>query len=269
MALSARTVGLWSTIPVAMTVSAALLWQVSYAAFSAPTTNPGNSFVAASSWCTEASCRSVLGQGPSFFWRLDEPSGSVAEDQTSNGRTGSYVGGISRGVTAGLSGSSNPAITLDGSTGYVTRSAADALTLPLTIQLRVRSSTDLGGPIVTFGDSQGGNSSTTTAALYFGPNDGVSTGRVYFGVRTATGHVTVNSAYSQADGGWHDFSARIAADGTLSLTYDGNTVTRSATPPTTTTGYWRVGREDLTGWPQAPSVSHLAGSVDEVRVLPS
>lgn len=240
------------------------------AAWVAQASSPGNSFSARSSWCTESYCRTALSRDPSFYWRLDEPSGSVAQDQTSNGRTGNYVGGVSRGADASLPNSTNAAVALDGSTGYLVRSESDTLTAPMTIQLRVRSPTSVGGPIVTFGNSQGATSSTVTTALYFAVNDGTATGRVYFGVQTATGgYVTVKSSISLADGGWHDLSASIAANGTLSLTSDGNTVTSSATAPASTTGYWRVGREALSGWPYAPSVSYLTGSVDEVRVQPN
>jgi len=39
-----RTVAKWSAVPVGLIVSAALVWQASYSAFSATTVNPGNSW---------------------------------------------------------------------------------------------------------------------------------------------------------------------------------------------------------------------------------
>ncbi len=56
---------------------------------------------------------------PWIYYRLNESSGTTASDSSSNSRNGTYQGGCTLQQTGGLSYSSNKAITLNGSTGYI------------------------------------------------------------------------------------------------------------------------------------------------------
>ena len=58
----------------------------------------------------------VLGNGPSLYWRMTETSGSVANDSTSNGNTGRYVGSYTLGHPGPVSGDTAVAL---GTTGAV------------------------------------------------------------------------------------------------------------------------------------------------------
>lgn len=62
----------------------------------------------------------VLADGATTYWRLGEPSGTNANDETANNRDGTYVGSPTLGVTGLLTGDSNTAVTLDGSTQWLT-----------------------------------------------------------------------------------------------------------------------------------------------------
>jgi hypothetical protein len=56
----------------------------------------------------------VTTDNPVGYWRVNETSGTVAADQTANAISGSYLGGVTLGVTGALSGDSDRAVRLDG-----------------------------------------------------------------------------------------------------------------------------------------------------------
>lgn len=62
----------------------------------------------------------VLAASPSHYLRLGETSGTVAEDQTANNRDGTYAGTFTLNQTGALTGDSDPAVDLDGTTGLIT-----------------------------------------------------------------------------------------------------------------------------------------------------
>jgi len=61
----------------------------------------------------------VLADKPLAYLRVDESSGTVAHDTTGNGNDGKYTGGFTLGVPGALLTDSDPAASLDGSTGYI------------------------------------------------------------------------------------------------------------------------------------------------------
>jgi hypothetical protein len=62
----------------------------------------------------------VIDSDPLFYWRLGETSGATATDASSNGRNGTYNGGVTYSVASLLLGATdNTGVTLNGSTGFV------------------------------------------------------------------------------------------------------------------------------------------------------
>jgi hypothetical protein len=61
----------------------------------------------------------VLADDPLAYLRVDESTSTVAHDATGNGNNGQYVGGFTLGVPGALLTDSDPAVSLDGSTGYI------------------------------------------------------------------------------------------------------------------------------------------------------
>jgi hypothetical protein len=90
-------------------------------------------------------------------------------------------------------------------------------------------------------------------------------GRLVFGAWIG-GPATVTSASSYNDGNYHHLVATLGASG-MALYVDGALI---GTDPNTTAqaynGYWRVGGDNLGGWPLAPSSSYFNGTVDEATV---
>lgn len=62
----------------------------------------------------------VLLDGPSLYLRLDEASGTVAADSSGNALDGTYVGAPTLGVTGAIVTSNDTAVTLNGTTQYIT-----------------------------------------------------------------------------------------------------------------------------------------------------
>ena len=54
----------------------------------------------------------ILADNPYLYWRLGEPSGTTAADASGNGRTGTYQGGPTLGVTGLLTGDANTAMSM-------------------------------------------------------------------------------------------------------------------------------------------------------------
>jgi hypothetical protein len=68
---------------------------------------------------TESAYQQVMDSAPVRYYRLSESSGSVAHDIGSNGAHGTFVGGVTLGVTGALSGDVDLAASFDGVNDYV------------------------------------------------------------------------------------------------------------------------------------------------------
>ncbi len=207
----------------------------------------------------------VLQQGGGTYWRLGEPSGATAYDWA--GYTDGVVGtGVTRGAAGAISGDANTASTFDG-TGNGLVSAPAAITGPntFTTEAWVNTTSTSGGKILGFGNQQsGGESSSYDRHIYMD-----DAGRIWFGVYPG-GVATLNTTKSYNDGQWHQIVTSLGPDG-MTLYVDGLRVgTRSdVTTAQPYTGYWRVGGDNIGGWPSQPSSNYLNGSIDDVSIYPT
>jgi Concanavalin A-like lectin/glucanases superfamily/Fibronectin type III domain len=71
----------------------------------------------------------ILGDAPALYARLDDPSGTLAADSSGNGSNPSYVGGVSLNQPGALGSDPDGAVTLDGSTGYLSVPNTSSLNL--------------------------------------------------------------------------------------------------------------------------------------------
>lgn len=199
----------------------------------------------------------VLVDAPRLAWRLDETSGSTAADSSGSNRSGRYLGGLAQNQPGVLLGS--PAVSL--TDGFIAAEGSGAAaTSAFSVELWFKTTTRTGGRLIGFGNSQTGTSSSYDRHVYM--NDG---GQLMFGVYVGRTEVAWSrNAYN--DGTWHHMVATQDGAG-MSLYVDRVKV---ATNPTTGaqnfTGYWRVGNDNLNGWPRKPASSAFEGSVDEVAV---
>ena len=93
----------------------------------APTTVPGPPYVAA-----------VRASAPVGYWRLDEPSGGTAADQSGNGRTGVYAGGFLTNQGGALANGAGRAVLFESGAVEVPDTPALRLNGAFTIELWAR-----------------------------------------------------------------------------------------------------------------------------------
>jgi PKD repeat protein len=245
--------------------------------------------VPASAQGTNAYATSVRNAGARIYWPMNESSGTTITDRAASASSAANVGVTDgrgdSGVTwnqpgAIVGGDSAAALTdNDWSRVFAGNCAATAgcnwgtETAPdtFTAQLWVRTSGGLaankrGGRLLGFGDLQNGNSGHRDRHIYM---DG--SGRIFFGVRAQNNQVrTVNSAASYNNNQWHQVTATMGSAG-MRLYVDGVLVgsRTDTTAGEAYLGYWRLGGDNLGGWPSAPPTRNLIGSVDEVAIYPS
>lgn len=205
---------------------------------------------------------SVEASNPSSYWPLDEPSGAAAFDHS--GFNDLVVGsGVSRGDQGPAP--MNPASVFDGtSTGIAATKTAVPGPDTFTTEAWVKTTSTSGGKIIGFGGAASGNSSSYDRMVYM-----TDSGQIYFGVYPG-GVKTVSSSTSFNDGQWHHVVASLGADG-MRLYVDGKVVgSRSdVTAGQAYNGYWRIGGDNLNGWPARPSSNYLNGSIGQVAVYPT
>ena len=204
--------------------------------------------------------QAVVADGASTYWRLDERSGTAAGDASGSGSAGQYFGTVSRGAAGALQGTGT-ALALAERSGGVGAGSATAAPSRYSTELWFSSTTRRGGRLVGFGDSRTGTSTTSDRLVYM-----TNSGQLVFGTRGTSTAAVVTSPRAYNDGRWHHVVAT-QGDAGMALYVDDILVASSGvTSGARTTGYWRVGGDSLSGWPQQPSSSFFAGTLDEVSV---
>ncbi len=206
--------------------------------------------------------QAVFGSGPALYWPLDDASGPTAADLSGNGDTGSYSsGGITYGAPSPVEGASGSGVTLDGASGQIV--ASQPITDPTTYseEMWFDTTTDNGGLLSGFGTSPSGMSDSRDRMVWMS-NDG----QLNFGVYNAQTEqtVVVQSPQSYNNGAWHHVVATQGPDG-MNLYVDGQLVgSNDNTQAQSYLGYWRVGGENLAGWPDSPTSNYFAGTISDV-----
>ena len=193
-----------------------------------------------------------------FEWPLDEASGSTtASDASGNKRTGTFVGSMvaDSSTPLGCPRDGGSRWRLDGSTSaayYATSTTApQVFTIEVAFQTAAKQ-----GKLIGFGNAPTGQSSSYDRHLYID-----NAGRLVFGVYSGTYHAITSSAVV-TDNAWHHAAASLSASG-MKLYLDGALVATdaSSTAGEPNTGYWRVGYDNLNGWPGAPSSAYFNGRI--------
>jgi hypothetical protein len=123
----------------------------------------------------------VLADSPVLYWRFTEPSGTAVDDSGPNNLDGTCVGGFTRNATSLITTDlADPAITLNGSTGYVEKTDDPLLDLiaPFTLECWVKPST-IGSANVAISKASSFNFGLNAGKLWLsiiGKTDLISTG---------------------------------------------------------------------------------------------
>ena len=203
----------------------------------------------------------VVADSPTKYWRLGEANGTIGYDQVGADDL-TLNGNVTRGAEGALIGDPDTASTFAGGTapGSTTGSAQPG-SQNFTVEAWFKTTTSSGGKIVGFGNSSTANSGSYDRHIYM-----TNGGQIRFGVYDGSTR-TVASSSSYRDGQWHQVVGQMGPTG-IKLYVDGKLVgsDASATSAQAYSGYWRVGGDNISGWPSAPSSSNFNGSIDDVSI---
>ncbi|MEV0747656.1 LamG domain-containing protein (plasmid) [Streptomyces sp. NBC_00184] len=206
----------------------------------------------------------VIADGASLYWRYDEGTSTFAADASGNLNNGFLRNAPSyRQTPAAVSGPST-AIGFNGTDEYAYGNRPSSSPSTFSVETWVKTTTTRGGNILGFGNLTMEDSGQHDKHVYM-RNDG----RLVFGVYSG-GYRAVATSAAYNDGAWHHVVATQGSGG-VALYVDGQL---RATNPLYTgnrnyRGYWRVGGDNLSGWPNRPTSNFFAGQVDETAVYPT
>ena len=135
----------------------------------------------------------------------------------------------------------------------------------LSIESWIKTTTTQGGKIVGYGDSATGDSSSYDRHIYMD-----NAGHIIFGVYN-NGAYTITSPKRTTTGPGTTIVATLSSTTGMALYVDGKKVgsTGGTTVGQPYTGYWRIGGDNLNGWPNQPASNYFSGAIDDVAVYPT
>jgi hypothetical protein len=250
-----------------VTVATGLMWAAparGAGAFTASTVNAADNW-SAQKYFTCASA--VAAAGPFLYYKLaDNGTAGGAADSSGNVRTGSYQGsGTATGVAGPCVRDGSSAVTLNGSTGWISTPSSVANPATFTEELWFKTTTNSGGELIGFGNTKAGTPTSYDRHIYM-----TNAGQLVFAVYPNTVK-TISSTAAYNDGAWHLAAATLSPTAGMTLYVDGVPV---ATDPSTTTaqnysGYWRIGYNNLAGWISIPTSYYFAGTIAQAAVYTS
>ncbi len=222
-----------------------------------------------------------------MYWGKDDAisrSNGTAVFDTSNGFKGVYhlnqnPGGTSpqftdassqgnHGITNGAMGTTNSiigvvdkGIELDGVDDYINTTVQFNNPLAFTLSLWFKTTTINGGKLIGFGNQQTGQSSSYDRTVWMD-----TSGKIHFGVYNGSVQ-NIGTTTSFNDGLWHQLTAQVSSAG-MKLFIDGILTSSNAgyTTPENYNGYWRIGYDNMTGWPNPPNTFYMKSAIDEVVI---
>jgi PKD repeat protein len=205
----------------------------------------------------------VMADGARIHWRLGGAAGSTTAVDELSTWNGTVSGSVTHGVAGALLNETDTAARFgaNSTNGVISSAMADQQDR-FSVEAWFRTSSN--GYIVGYGNSQSGNSSQVDRHLYVN-----SSGRLTFGVNHG-GNKSVESPTALDDNQWHHAVGTVGADG-MHLYVDGVRVASrgDARGGRGNNGYWRVGYDNLSGWPNRPSNDRFVGQIDEVAIYHS
>ena len=223
-----------------------------------------NSVTATAAGQASAYSNDVVGDGATAFWRLGEGSGSAVYDYA-NFNDATAGTGVSRGATGAINGDSDNASTFSGASAGVVVSPAMPTTPAFSAEAWVKTSTKRGGKIVGYGGSSSGDSGSYDRHVYMD-----NAGHIIFGVYPGGVRTVSSGTKTYNDNQWHHIVASQGSAGIV-LYIDGKKISSDASTTTAQdyAGYWRIGGDNLNGWPNQPSSNYIGGVIDDVAIYPT
>jgi hypothetical protein len=161
----------------------------------------------------------VLADGPVGYWRLDD-TGNVAADSSGNNANGTYQGGVTRLAAGALRNDSNPAVILDGTSGYIITGLSQTNVTAYSIEAWIKTTASSAGynTGAIFGDRGAGNGLSLTLTMSGNAQSSPCTaGHLLFVFDTANTEAGVCSGSTYNDGKWHHVVATFEAPASTSV----------------------------------------------------
>jgi PKD repeat protein len=221
-------------------------------------TSTDASVTIASNVISSAYQTAVLADGATTYWPLDAISGGSTADLF--GLNAGVAG--SRVRSADGTGPSAKVARFQGGQSSSNIGSVNKVSQPQRFSIEGWfKTTTAAGKLFGFGSSQSGNSSSYDRHVYFSSN-----GALNFGVYTNKTNV-IRSGGGYADGQWHYVVATMDPTSGMALYVDGVQVASGANRYAQVyDGYWRIGSDSVSSWPNATSSSYFVGDVDEFAV---
>ena len=209
--------------------------------------------------------KAVLDDGASNYWRLGDADQPTLAD-LAGGNAMTKGSGVTPASGGAINGDADGSASYDGtSAGASGSSVAVPSTDTFTAEAWIKTTTTNGGKILGFGSSSTGSSSSYDRHVYMN-----NSGRLTFGVYTGNTETITTSGEAYNDGSWHHVVAELSPAG-MALWVDG--LQKGSNPSVTSgqpyTGYWRVGGDNLGGWPTRGSSDYFAGQIDDAAIYPT
>ncbi|HVO43299.1 MAG TPA: LamG domain-containing protein, partial [Aggregatilineales bacterium] len=172
----------------------------------------------------------VLADNPAAYYRLDEPSGVIANDSSPNGRTGSYNGGVVYAQPGALVGDGDYSVTFNGVNAYgnlpVPAVGGTSFSLEAWVNFITVPTTGNSAEVFSIGDG----TSTANHTLVFGVVN--NTGAVTMRCQNYNGTGRSSSLTNVTAGVWYHWVAVFdAASGIMTLYNNGSVVGIGAYSP--------------------------------------
>lgn len=196
-------------------------------------------------------------------WHLNQNPGGTAPQLTDASKRlnhGTSYGGMNSADL--ITGIVDKGIELDGSDDYAYTIVQFNNPTVFTLSMWFKTTTSSGGKMIGFGNSQTGFSSSHDRNMWMD-----SLGRIHFGIISGGTIRTIGTTSAFNDGQWHQASAQLSSAG-MKLFVDGTLRASNAsyTTPLNINGYWRIGFDNLSGWPNYPVHQHFQSAIDEAIV---
>ena len=277
-----------SATPIGTVEASSVWWNQPQAQFVDKNVTPGNTYtyrVTASDGDTTTSlsatasvkavssnvpyASTVVADGADLYWRYSETADNSGADSSSGNNLLRYMDSPQLGAAENaVAGEPGKSIGFNG-TSYALNGALAEGPTTYSIETWVKTSSNRGGKIIGYGNGlpRTDNNSRRNSSSYDRQIYMTNDGRLIFGTYTNSA-VVVTSSTSYNDDAWHHVVAtqgsngmRLYVDGVL-VGKNGNTAAQSYQ------GSWRVGGDNLSGWPNRPSSDFFTGLLDETAVYP-
>ncbi|AWB87296.1 DUF7594 domain-containing protein [Mycetocola zhujimingii] len=214
----------------------------------------------------------VRADGAQLYWQYDGTTGVWIQDKSAtatrtDGMSGIAQNGVARAADGAFAGDTTGSAVFDDVDDNVWEDNYVPGPSTYSIETWIKTTTTTGGKIIGYGNGrprtdsgENVNSGSYDRHIYMD-----NSGRLTFGVYTGAA-VTIRSASAYNDGGWHHIVATQGAGG-MALYVDGLRVGQNGTTNAQSYhGVWRVGGDNLSGWPDRPSSDFFGGQIDETAV---